>query len=255
MKKLLSKIFILGLLVSPGWSIVWSQTTADAREIIRQANENMEGKSSESIMSMSIIRPGWQRTLEFKNWVKGDEFALTLVTAPAKEKGQTFLKRGNDMWNYLPNIDRLVKLPPSMMSQGWMGSDYTNDDVMNETSLVEDFSQTITGEEKLDNSETWVIELVPHEESNVVWGKVKVWVAKQEKLFLKMEYYDEDSFLVRTEILSDIKTMGGRTIPTKYEIIPADEPDQKTVVIIHDMKFNVNRDDSFFSQQNMKRIR
>ena len=171
MKKLLNKIFILGLLVSPGWSIVWSQTTADAREIIRQANENMEGKSSESIMSMSIIRPGWQRTLEFKNWVKGDEFALTLVTAPAKEKGQTFLKRGNDMWNYLPNIDRLVKLPPSMMSQGWMGSDYTNDDVMNETSLVEDFNQTITGEEKIDNRETWVIELVPHEESNVVWEK------------------------------------------------------------------------------------
>lgn len=226
-----------------------------AKEIIEKANQNMEGESSVSSMSMSIIRPDWQRTLEFKNWVKGNEYALTLVTAPAKEKGQTFLKRGSDMWNYLPGIGRMIKLPPSMMSQGWMGSDYSNDDVLNETSLTEDFEQTFKAEETLENRECHVIELVPKEESNVVWGKIKVWVSKQDFLFMKYEYYDEDGFLVRTEKLGEIKTMDGRLIPTLFEIIPADEPNQKTLVRILEMDFNVDLEDDFFSQQNMKRIR
>lgn len=255
MRKIIIKTFILSLFIGSGLLGTVAQPADQAREIIREADENMEGQSSKSVMSMSIVRPSWERTLEFKNWVKGDEFALTLVTAPAKEKGQTFLKRGNDMWNYLPNINRLVKLPPSMMSQGWMGSDYTNDDVLNETSLSDDFDHQILGEESIESRVAWVIEMVPHEESSVVWGKIKAWVSKEDKLFLKMEYYDEDAYLIRTEHLSDIKTMGGRTIPTRYEIIPADDPDQKTIVVIHDMEFDVHLDDSFFSQQNMKRIR
>jgi len=231
------------------------QTDFTAKQIIEKAVKNMEGESSTSTMSMSIVRPNWERTLEFKNWMKGDELALTLVTSPAKEKGMSFLKRGNDMWNYLPGIGRMIKLPPSMMSQGWMGSDYTNDDVLNETSLVDDYQQTFIGSETIEDRECHIIEMIPAEESNIVWGKVIAWVSKKDFIFMKHEYYDEDAYLVRTETLGSIKKMDGRLIPTIYEIIPADEPNQKTIVRIIKMDFNVDIKDSFFSQQNMKRLR
>ncbi len=253
MKKYYILILLVGLLVEP--VNLSGQTTLSAKEIIDKADKNMEGESSRSTMSMSIIRPTWERTLEFKNWAKGTEHALTLVTAPSKEKGQTFLKRGNDMWSYLPKIGRLIKLPPSMMSQGWMGSDYTNDDVLKESSMVNDYDHTIIGEEVIEDQDCFKIEMIPHEESSVVWGKLISWVSKDDFLFMKNEYYDEDAYLVRTELGKAIKMMDGRLIPTVLEIIPADEPDQKTVVHIISIEFDVNIKESFFSQQNMKNIR
>ncbi len=141
------------------------------------------------------------------------------------------------------------------MSQGWMGSDYTNDDVLKESSMVNDYDHTIIGEENLEGQSCYNISMIPHEESTVVWGKLITWVAKNDFLFLKTEYYDEDGYLVRTELGKEIKMMDGRMIPTILEIIPADEPDQKTMVHITSMKFNVNIKESFFSQQNMKNIR
>ena len=243
----------IGICAIPG--ILLAQSNLSAKEIVEKADKNMEGESSISTMSMSIIRPSWERTLEFKNWVLGSEYALTLVTSPAKEKGQTFLKRGNDMWNYLPKIGRLIKLPPSMMSQGWMGSDYTNDDVLKESSIVRDYDHTIIGEEQLEGRDCYKIEMIPHEESTIVWGKLVTWITKEGFLFLKTEYFDEDEYLVRTELGKEIKTMDGRQIPTILEIIPADEPDQKTVVNIISIDFDVKIQESFFSQQNMKTIR
>jgi len=244
---------IMALLLISG--ALSGQTDLTAKQVIEKADRNMEGESSISTMSMSIVRPSWERTLEFKNWIKGDEFAMTLVTSPAKEKGMSFLKRGNDMWNYLPGIGRMIKLPPSMMSQGWMGSDYTNDDVLNETSLVNDYGQAFIGDETIEDRECHIIEMIPAEESNIVLGKVITWVSKKDFIFMKREYYDEDAYLVRTEKLGTIKKMDDRLIPTIYEIIPADEPDQKTIVKILSMDFDVDIKDSFFSQQNMKRLR
>ncbi len=236
-------------------STVCSQDDISARQVIEKADKNMEGESSISTMSMSIVRPTWERTLELKNWIKGDKYAMTLVTSPAKEKGMSFLKRGNDMWNYLPGISRMIKLPPSMMSQGWMGSDYTNDDVLNETSLVDDYKQSFIGEETIEDKDCHIIEMIPAEESIIVWGKVITWVSKKDFIFMKHEYYDEDNYLVRTEKLGTIKKMDNRMIPTIYEIIPADDPDQKTIVRILKIDFDVDIKDSFFSQQNMKRLR
>lgn len=234
---------------------VSGQNQMTARQIIEKADRNMQGKSSISTMTMSIKRPSWERTVGFKNWANGRELALTLVTEPAKEKGQTFLKRGNDMWNYIPSIGRLVKLPPSMMSQGWMGSDYTNDDILNESSLVTDYNHELLGTEDYSGTKCFKISLVPLEESNIVWGKIITWVSSADFLFLKSEYYDENRELVRTETASEIKTMDGRRIPTRLEIIPADEAGNRTVVIIQSIDFDVKIDDGFFSQQNMKSVK
>jgi outer membrane lipoprotein-sorting protein len=227
-----------------------------AKEIMKEAEDQWQGEeSSVSRMTMKIIRPTWQRTIKMKNWTKGRKYALTLVTAPANEKGQTFLKRENDMWHWMPSIGRLIKLPPSMMSEGWMGSDYTNDDILKESSIVVDYNHTIIGEESIDGHVCYKIELKPKPDAAVVWGKVIKWITKEHFLQLKSEYYDEDGELIRSELGSEIKTMDGRKIPTKIDIIPEEEEGKKTVIIMDEIKFNRNIPDSFFSQQNMKRVR
>jgi outer membrane lipoprotein-sorting protein len=227
-----------------------------ATEIIRKAEDKFNGeKSGFMLMTMSIIRPTWQRSVEFKNWSLGKEFALTLVTAPAKDAGQTFLKRGTEMWSWNPSINRLIKLPPSMMSQGWMGSDYTNDDILKESSVVNDYIHEITGVESITGRECYRIKMVAKENSSVIWGHQIRWIDKKDFLVLKAELYDEDGVLVRTENGSDIKTMDGRIVQTKIELLPADEPGNKTVIIIKEMKFNIPVAESFFSQQNMKNVR
>jgi outer membrane lipoprotein-sorting protein len=245
-------IFIL--LVIPAFS--FSQEKISASEIINKANEKFNGEeSSISVMSMTIVRPTWSRTVEFKSWTKGTENSLTLITAPPGESGQTFLKRGSEMWSWNPTISRLIKLPPSMMSQGWMGSDYTNDDILKESSLVDDYHHEIEGEETVNERVCYRIKMTAKDEAAVIWGKQIRWIGKEEYLFMKAELYDEDGYLVRTESASKIQTMDGRLIPTKIELVPEEEEGHKTIIEIKEIEFNRPIKDSFFSQQNMKRVR
>ncbi|MBS3807121.1 MAG: outer membrane lipoprotein-sorting protein [Bacteroidales bacterium] len=227
-----------------------------AKDIVREAEDQWQGeKSSISTMTMKIIRPTWERTIEMKNWIKGRHFALTLITGPASEKGQTFLKRHNDMWHWMPSIGRLIKLPPSMMSQGWMGSDYTNDDILKESSIVTDYQHSLIGEEPVNGRVCYKIRMIPNEDAAVVWGKVIKWISKQHYNQLKSEYYDEDGERVRTELLSHLKSMDNRIVPTHIEVTPEDEKNKKTVLELNQIKFNRDIPDGFFSQQNMKRVR
>jgi outer membrane lipoprotein-sorting protein len=237
-------------------SLVASAQSLTATDIVRKADEKLNGeKSSITTMTMTIIRPSWQRTVEFKNWSLGKNYAMTLITAPAKDVGQTFLKRSTEMWSFNPAISRLIKLPPSMMSQGWMGSDYTNDDILKESSVVNDYTHEIIGEETIDGRLCYKIKMVSKPDATVVWGKQLRWIDKTDFLVLRTELYDEAGSLVRTETGSIIKSMDGRTIPTHLELQPTDEPGNKTIVEIKDIKFNVQISESFFSQQNMRNLR
>ncbi len=228
----------------------------DAREIIKRADEKLQGeKTSQSTMTMTIIRPSWQRVITFKSWTLGRDYSLALITSPPREKGQTFLKRENEMWNWNPTINRLIKLPPSMMSQGWMGSDFSNDDLLKESSIVVDYTHSIVGEEAIDGRDCWIIELIPREDAAVVWGKILKWISMEEYLQMKSEYYDEDGYLIKTELAYDIKAMDGRVIPSRFELIPEEEEGNKTVVVMDEILFNKPIPDGFFSQQNMKKVR
>jgi outer membrane lipoprotein-sorting protein len=230
--------------------------TMSAKDIVRMADEKFNGeKSGISTMIMTVVRPSWERTVEFKSWSMGRENSLTLITAPAKDEGQTFLKRGQEMWNWNPSINRLIKLPPSMMSQGWMGSDYTNDDILKESSVVNDYTHEIESEEMIGERLCYRIKMTAKPEASVVWGHQIRWIDKKDLLVLKAELYDEDGYLVRTELGSDIKVMDGRTIPAMLELLPAGEKGNKTIVRIKDIRFNIPIEESFFSQQNMKRVR
>lgn len=227
----------------------------NATEIIRTSEDKMRGESSIGEMEMKIVRPSWERTISFKTWTMGTEYSLTLVTAPAKEEGKTFLKRETELWQYDPTINRMIKLPPSMMSQGWMGSDFSNDDIVKESSLVSDYNHSILANETIDGLNTWKIELSPKPDAAVVWGKIIMWIEKTDYLQMKKEYYDEDDYLIKTETGSLVKMMDGRRIPTRFTIVPADEPGNETIMTIEDIDFNVDIQKSFFSQQNMKRVR
>ncbi len=240
-------------LILPIWAGAQDMT---AKEIVREAEEQWRGEqSSINQMTMKIVRPTWERTIKMKNWIKGQDYALTLITAPPGEKGQTFLKRGNEMWHWMPSIGRLINLPPSMMSQGWMGSDYTNDDILKESSMVVDYNHTLLSEEKVNGRTCYKIRMVPKEDAAVVWGEVIIWISKEHFNQLKAKYYDEDGELVRTEILSEVKKMDNRMIPTRIEVIPEEEKGKKTVLELKEAEFNRDIPDSFFSQQNMKRVR
>jgi outer membrane lipoprotein-sorting protein len=159
------------------------------------------------------------------------------------------------MWSWNSTINRLIKLPPSMMSQGWMGSDYTNDDILKESSVVEDYTHEIVGEETIEGRECYKIRMESKEDAAVIWGHQVRWIDKKDFLFLKSEMYDEEGYLIRTETGMDIKTMDGRLIPTTIVLVPEEEEGQKTIINIKSIQFNVPIEDRFFSQQNMKSVR
>ncbi|MEN8156175.1 MAG: outer membrane lipoprotein-sorting protein [Bacteroidota bacterium] len=256
MKQIKTKPAVILLLVMMGSPLLSLSQELTPKEIIRTADQRFNGeKTSISLMAMTIVRPTWERTVEFKSWSSGREYSLTLITAPARDKGQSFLKRANEMWNWNPTISRLIKLPPSMMSQGWMGSDYTNDDILRESSVVNDYDHEIVGEETIEGRLCYKIMMVAKEDAAVIWGHQIRWIDKRDFLFLKSELYDEDGYLVRTELGREVKTMDGRLIPTRLELIPAEEEGNMTIVEIREIQFNTPIKEGYFSQQNMKRVR
>ncbi|MCK5855988.1 MAG: outer membrane lipoprotein-sorting protein [Bacteroidales bacterium] len=255
MIKKLKKSLLLILPIALLALFLQGKTELTGLEIVTKANDLRYGETSVGGMDMTLVRPTWKRTISMKMWTKGTDYSMVIITAPAKEKGQVFMKRKMEMWNWIPKISRMIKLPPSTMSQGWMGSDFTNDDMMNEGSIVNKFSHKVLRSEKFENMDCYVIESTPNDDDDVVWGKKVLWISELDFFSLKTESYDEDMFLVKTEIASVIKQMGGKRLPSHFEIIPADDPGNKTIVVLKDIVFNEKIDDNFFSQQNMKRIR
>jgi hypothetical protein len=226
-----------------------------ARDIVKKADEKGRGLTNQGTMTLTIIRPDWKRSISFKSWSKGSEFSLIYITAPAKEKGQVFLKRQKDMWNWVPSIERLIKIPPSLMMQSWMGSDFTNDDLVKESSIVTDYTQKFLGREIVRGMDCYKIELMPLPDAAVTWGKIISWITVDGFNQWKAEYYDEDMELVNRMESYDIKKMGDREIPTRLEVEPVKKKGNKTILEIRSSIFNQPISDGFFSQQNMKSIK
>lgn len=225
-----------------------------AEDILKKSEQKLRGNSSYSELEITIVRPKYTRTMGIKSWAKGDQFALMLVTAPARDKGTVFLKRNREVYNWVPSVDRSIKMPPSMMAQSWMGTDLTNDDLVRESSLMRDFTKKLLGKETAQGRECFKIELTPKADAAVVWGKILVWIDTKDYMQMKSEFYDEDQFLVNTFLAYDIKALGGQNLPSRLEIIPADKPGHKTIMTYKELKLNVAIEDQFFTLQNMKKV-
>ena len=232
-----------------------SALAQNPRDLIKQMEDNMRGDASYQEMTMQTVRPRYTREITLKAWSLGDDYSLIFVTAPARDKGTAFLKRGNEMWNYVPNIDRTVKMPPSMMSQSWMGSDFSNDDLVRGVSTVDDYTHSLLRTEEMDGHQCYVIEMVPKPEAPVVFEKVVYWISKKHYLPVKLENYDELGDLVSTINFKEIKNLGGRNIPTVIEMIPEGKLGQKTVLTTHKADYSVSLNQNFFSIQNLTNIR
>ena len=249
-KLLLAAAAIISIMISP----VRCQTMT-AEEIVKKADDLLHGKSSLAEMTMTVVKPDWSRTMSMKAWMLEPEYALILITEPAKDKGMATLKRGNEIWNWIPSIERVIKIPPSMMMQPWMGSDFTNDDLVRESSIVKDYHHSLLGEEKISDYDCYKVELLPKPEAGVVWARVLMWISKQDFLELRVEYYDENGTMVKYMLGSDVKDLGGRKIPAHWEMVPTDKPGDKTILHYDSLEFNIEINPAFFSEQNMKRVR
>lgn len=250
----MKKILILLIFFQLLHTFMGAQATLTPRQIVEKADEKMRGKSSTAEIKMTIVRPAWKREMQMKSWSKGDELALILITAPARDKGVAFLKRNRELWNWQPSIDRVIKMPPSMMLQSWQGSDFTNDDLVKESSVIDDYTHKLLGSETVDDLDCYKIELIPMEDAAVVWGKVITWIDKKDFNQMKAEFYDEDGYLVNTMQARAVKMLGGKMVPSILEMIPAEHPDQKTVVEYLKLSFDIPVEDAFFSVQNLKKI-
>jgi len=227
-----------------------------AKEIIEKADNIMKGvTSTKSEMTITTVRPKWTRTMALKTWSKGTNNTMMLITSPAKEKGSAFLMKGKEVWNWVPSIERTIKLPPSMMMQSWMGTDFTNDDLVQQSSTVKDYTHKVLKDSTIDGRTCYKIELTPKEDAPVVWGKIYSWIDKKEFFQLRVEFYDEDDYLISVMKSSNIKVLGGKKIPTKMEMIPMEKKNQKTVMEYISIEFDIPIEDSFFSLQNMKRLK
>jgi len=234
----------------------YAQDDEHAKDIVKKAHEITLGKTSKSTMTMEIVRPEWSRSVTMQSWSMGTEYYIIYIMSPARDKGQVFLKRENNMWNWIPSIGRMIKIPPSMMMSSWMGSDFNNDELMKESSLVKDYTHQIVGEEEFGGYNCYKIELTPLPSAPVVWGKVILWISKEKSFTLKSEFYDEDGKLVNIQTASKVKKFGDRELPSHMEMIPVNKDGHKTILDINEAEYNVKGiDEGMFSQQMMKRIR
>lgn len=221
-------------------------------ELLRGADDLLRGESSRGRMTMRVKTARWEREVVMSIWSKGSEKTLIRIEAPAKEKGTATLKVGKDIWNYLPKVDRTIKIPSSMMSGSWMGSHFSNDDLVREYRFGEDFECDFV-DPPGDGAEHWMIECVPKPDAPIVWGKVAVRIRRSDELMDEVTYWDGRDRLIRTASYTDIKDLGGRRLPTRIRITPEDEPGEYTEVIYDDMSFGVEIDDRTFSLQALRR--
>jgi len=222
-----------------------------AKDLVKKAEENGRGHSSYAEIKIQTVRPKWSREMQLKAWSKGNHLSMILVTAPSKEKGIAFLKKGKEIWNWIPSLERNVKLPPSMMSQSWMGTDFTNDDLVKESSILEDYTHNIVGEEFLDERKCAKILMIPKENAAVVWGKIFLWIDYKDYLILQAEYFDEEDILINRMRGYDIRKFGDRFLPARMVMEPADKPGHQTILHYLSLTFDQPINDRFFTTQNL----
>jgi outer membrane lipoprotein-sorting protein len=223
------------------------------RDIVDRVDRLMRGASSKGDLTMEITTRQWKRSLDLRVWSLGTDYTLVRLLAPQKEAGTATLKVKTDVWNYLPRVDRTIKIPPSLMMGSWMGSHFTNDDLVKESRMALDYDIVISFDGVKDGVRVWELTLTPKPEAAVVWGKVVEQVRKDDVMPVWGRYYDDAGHLVRTMTFSDYKVMGGRKVPARMTVVPADKPGESTVVTYHDLQFDVGLTPGFFSLRSLRR--
>lgn len=219
--------------------------------IIKHIDDMYRSQSSISRLKLIVTKPRNTRTLTMKTWTKGEEKVLMIIESPPREKGTATLKIEKNLWNYLPRIRRTIRIPPSMMLTSWMGSDFTNDDLVHEASFQKDYESSLVGPSADPNG--WLIELAAKPDIVGLWKKLEVIVSEDGRIPLVARYYDRKGRLARTLYYSDVKNFDGHIIPSKLALIPEDKKGHKTELVYEDIDFDVPVPDRTFSLSNLER--
>ncbi len=245
----LTLLLLLGA-TSPAVSVTDEQRVY---EIVDQVDQLLRGDSSQGTITMQIVTENWQRSLTMQVWSQGTENSLVRIEKPRKEAGTATLKVGNNIWNYLPKVSRTIKIPTSMMMASWMGSHFTNDDLVRESSMSRDYFITISYEGERNGISVYEFALIPKPDAAVVWGKLELEVRQDDLMPTWHRYYDEDGTLIRELTFSEYTLMGGRRVPTRLVMQPYDKPGEQTVIIYDDLAFDVPIQADTFSLRNLER--
>ena len=252
-------IVILSAIISLSYPVNLSFPQQDdaarkrAKEILREVDDMWRGASSHTILTMQVKTSHYTRNLRLEGWSKGKEKTLIRILTPLKEKGTATLKSGNNIYSYLPRTDRTIRLTSGMMMGSWMGSHFTNDDLVKESRMEEDYDPTVSFEGRRDNKDIIEFMLIPKPDAAVVWGKVVLTVQADGYIPLVQYYYDEDMNIARTITFSDIKQMAGRPRPSVMRVVPADKPSEYTELVYEEFELDIKLSDAFFSLLRLKR--
>ena len=225
----------------------------DLEAAVKHFEDMYRSTSSISEVQLKITRPRSERTLEMKIWTKGEEKALIVIQSPAREKDTATLKVDNNLWNYLPRINRTIRIPPSLMMSSWMGSDFTNDDLVRESSFSKDYTYKLAG--LSEDPPGWQIDLIAKPDIVGLWNKFELIVSEDGRIPIQAKYYDRKDRLARTICWSQVRDFDGHVVPSKMELVPEDEKDQKTEMIYSDIQFDVVVPDTMFSLSQLERKR
>ncbi len=249
----MNKRNLLPLLVLALPAVVSAQDR-DATRIVRDAIDHWRGLSSYTVMTMVIHRPDWERSMTMQAWTKGDERALVRVMEPTKDRGNGTLTDEDNMWTYSPKVNRVIKVPSSMMGQSWMGSDFSNKDVARADDIIDQYDHTLVGTELVDDIEVYTIESIPHEDAAVVWGK-EVLAIRADHVVVEHAFYDQDGELVKSLRSLEIGDMGGRTIAKRQRMQKTDKPDEWTEIGVLEVEYDLDLRDSLFTLSNLRNPR
>ena len=223
----------------------------DATELVTHAFKAYRGLASIGTMEMTIHRPSWERTQTLKAWTRGERETLVTTLAPERDRGSGTLKLAGAMWIYNPKVNRVIKLPPSMMTQSWMGSDFSNNDLAKSDVLLTDFEHHIAGIEQRDGHTVYVVESIPHPGAAIVWGKERLLI-RDDNAFLEEAFFDEDGALVKTLHFEDIRFVKGLPFAYTLTMQPADKPGRFTRIRYSDISFPDSLPDSVFTQSALR---
>ncbi len=226
----------------------------DATEIVRDALNHWRGLSSHGELTMTIHRPDWERTMSMESWSEGEKLSLVRVTAPRKDRGNGTLIDDDRMWTFSPKINRVIKVPSSMMNQSWMGSDFSNKDISRADDIVEQYEHNLLGETESDGFPVYEIESVPHEEAAVVWGR-EVLKIRADNVMLEHRFYDQDDVLVKTLRTLEIREMGGRNVAARQRMVKEESPDEWTEIVMESVEFDIELGDNVFTLSNLRNPR
>jgi outer membrane lipoprotein-sorting protein len=229
-------------------------TDRDAGSIVRDAVNHWRGLSSYTEMSMVIHRPDWERSMTMRAWTKGDKKSLVRVTEPRKDRGNGTLTDDNNMWTFSPKVNRVIKIPSSMMGQSWMGSDFSNKDVARADDIIDQYDHTLLGTEDVDGMTVYEIQSIPHEEAAVVWGR-EVLRIRDDHVVLEHRFYDQDGELVKTLESLEIAEMGGRTVAKRQRMSKTESPEEWTEIQVNSVEYEIDIRDSMFTQSNLRNPR